>query len=60
MKKSVWDHVFENHGDQLNMTRQQVYEMTMDDLAEIIYADEEWSDEHQCWINTRTGKKIEQ
>ena len=60
MRKSVWDHVYENHGDVLNMTRNEVYEMTLDELAEIIHAEEQWSVEHQCWINTRTGKKIEQ
>jgi hypothetical protein len=44
----------------MNMTKEQFYEMTIDELEQILYADEEWNEERGCWINTKTGKKIEQ
>ena len=56
---SVWDTMYEKYGDEMNMTKEQFYEMTIDELEQLIYADEEWV-EGVGWVNTKTGKKIEQ
>jgi len=57
---SVWESMYKTYGDSMNMTKEQFYEMTIDELEQILYADEEWNEERGCWINTKTGKKIEQ
>jgi len=56
---SVWDTMYEKYGEQMNLTKEQFYEMTLDELEQFIYADEEWV-EGVGWVNTKTGKKIEQ
>ncbi len=56
---SVWDTMYEKYGDEMNMTKEQFYEMTIDELEQLLYADEEWV-EGVGWVNTKTGKKIEQ
>ena len=56
---SIWDTMYETYGEQMNMTKEQFYEMTIDELEQILYADEEWV-EGVGWVNTKTGKKIEQ
>ena len=56
---SVWDTMYEKYGEQMNMTKEQFYEMTIDELEQLLYADEEWV-EGVGWVNTKTGKKIEQ
>ena len=56
---SVWDTMYEKYGDEMNMTRAKFYEMTIDELEQILYADEEWV-VGVGWVNTKTGKKIEQ
>lgn len=60
MKKTIWDTVYENHGAELNMTKEQVYAMEICELEQIIFADEAWDEERQCWINAKTGKRIEE
>jgi len=32
MSNTVWDYMYEKYGEQLNMTREQVYEMTIEEL----------------------------
>ena len=32
MSKTVWDYMYEKYGEQLEMTREQVYEMTIEEL----------------------------
>ena len=32
MSKTVWDYMYEKYGEQLKMTREQVYEMTIEEL----------------------------
>tara|TARA_R110002073_G_scaffold11551_1_gene52564 strand:+ start:1017 stop:1190 length:174 start_codon:yes stop_codon:yes gene_type:complete len=56
---SIWDTMYKTYGDEMNMTKEQFYEMTIDELEQILYADEEWV-ESVGWVNTKTGKKIEQ
>ena len=56
---SVWDTMYEKYGDEMNMTKEQFYEMPIDELEQLLYADEEWV-EGVGWVNTKTGKKIEQ
>ncbi len=56
---SVWDTMYEKYGDEMNITKEQFYEMTIDELEQLLYADEEWV-EGVGWVNTKTGKKIEQ
>ena len=56
---SVWDTMYEKYGDEMNMTKEQFYEMTIDELEQLLYADEEWV-EGVGWVNTKTRKKIEQ
>lgn len=51
--------MYEKYGDEMNMTKEQFYEMTIDELEQILYADEEWV-EGVGWVNTKTGEKIEQ
>ena len=31
-RNTVWDYVYEKYGEQLEMTREQVYEMTIEEL----------------------------
>tara|TARA_R110001592_G_scaffold3848_1_gene21964 strand:+ start:1204 stop:1323 length:120 start_codon:yes stop_codon:yes gene_type:complete len=38
---SVWESMYKTYGDEMNMTRAQFYEMTIDELEQILYADEE-------------------
>lgn len=52
--------MYKTYGDEMNMTKEQFYEMTIDELEQVMYADEEWNEERECWINTKTGNKIEQ
>ena len=56
---NVWDTMYEKYGDEMNMTKEQFYEMTIDELEQLLYADEEWV-VGVGWVNTKTGKKIEQ
>jgi hypothetical protein len=58
-KESIWDTMYKNHGAEMNMTKRQFYELTIDELEQILYADDEWV-EGVGWINSKTGKKIEQ
>lgn len=32
MSNTVWDYMYEKYGEQLKMTREQVYEMTIEEL----------------------------
>jgi len=32
MSNTVWDYMYEKYGEQLEMTREQVYEMTIEEL----------------------------
>ena len=32
MSDTVWDYMYEKYGEQLEMTREQVYEMTIEEL----------------------------
>ncbi len=32
MSNTVWDYMYEKYGEQLDMTREQVYEMTIEEL----------------------------
>ena len=32
MSNTVWDYIYEKYGEQLEMTREQVYEMTIEEL----------------------------
>ena len=32
MSNTVWDYMYEKYGEQLGMTREQVYEMTIEEL----------------------------
>jgi len=32
MRNTVWDYMYEKYGEQLEMTREQVYEMTIEEL----------------------------
>ena len=56
---SVWESMYKTYGDEMNMTKEQFYDMTIDELEQILYADEEWV-VGVGWVNTKTGKKIEQ
>lgn len=60
MKKTIWDTVYEMYGAEMNLTKEQVDAMEICELEQIIYADEAWDEERGCWINTKTGEKIEQ
>ena len=51
--------MYKTYGDEMNMTKEQFYEMTIDELEQLLYADEEWV-VGVGWVNTKTGKKIEQ
>jgi len=31
-RNTVWDYMYEKYGEQLNMTRKQMYEMTLEEL----------------------------
>ena len=59
MKKTIWDTVYEMYGAEMNLTKEQVDAMEICELEQIIYADEEWV-VGVGWVNTKTGKKIEQ
>ena len=56
---SIWESMYKTYGDEMNMTKEQFYDMTIDELEQLLYADEEWV-EGVGWVNTKTGKKIEQ
>tara|TARA_B100000497_G_C7406154_1_gene256695 strand:+ start:297 stop:470 length:174 start_codon:yes stop_codon:yes gene_type:complete len=56
---SIWESMYKTYGDEMNMTKEQFYDMTIDELEQLLYADEEWV-EAVGWVNTKTGKKIEQ
>jgi len=56
---SIWESMYSTYGDEMNMTREQFYEMTIDELEQLLYSDEEWV-VGVGWVNTKTGKKIEQ
>ena len=56
---NIWERMYKTYGDEMNMTKEQFYEMTLDELEQFVYADEEWV-EGVGWVNTKTGKKIEQ
>jgi hypothetical protein len=51
--------MYKTYGDEMNMTKEQFYEMTIDELEQLLYADEEWV-VGVGWVNTKTGKKREQ
>ena len=56
---NIWERMYKTYGDEMNMTKEQFYEMTIDELEQVMYADEEWV-EGVGWVNTKTGEKIEQ
>ena len=56
---SIWESMYKTYGDEMNMTKEQFYDMTIDELEQILYAHEEWV-VGVGWVNTKTGKKIEQ
>ena len=60
VEMNIWERMYKTYGDEMNMTKEQFYEMTIDELEQVMYADEEWNEERECWINTKTGNKIEQ
>ena len=60
MKKTIWDTVYEMYGTEMNLTKEQVDAMEICELEQIIHGDEAWDEERECWINTKTGEKIEQ
>ena len=54
---SIWEAMYMTYGDEMNMTKEQFYEMPIDELEQILYAHEEWV-VGVGWVNTKTERKI--
>jgi len=52
MRKTIWDTVYEKYGTELNMTREQVYDMAICELEQVIYGDDVWDEEKQQWVKS--------